>query len=178
MRKDRCSDHFDWAHLIECGDTFHKIAVNNWPVEEASYVALRELATQLLDPIVKTFGGLDITYGFCSFKLSKYITKNVAPKLDQHSAMEKNTRGNLICARRGAAVDFFVPGKTSLEVGKFIVANLPFDRLYYYGSDKPLHLSYGPEHSRAIVQMNLSKVTKKRIPKKLRNEDFLAFNGR
>ncbi len=178
MRKDKCSEHFSWTQLIECGATFHRTKVNNWPLEENSYRALSDLATHLLDPIVDKFGKIEITYGFCSFELSKHITRQVAHKIDQHAAMEKNSRGNLVCERGGAAVDFFMPRRTSLDVGKFVVANLPFDRLYYYGRNKPLHLSYGPEHSRAIVQMNLSQVTKKRIPKKLRNEDFLALNGR
>jgi hypothetical protein len=33
------------------------------------------------------------------------------------------------------------------------VANLPFDRLYFYGDDRPLHLSYGPENARAAFAM-------------------------
>ena len=40
-----------------------------------------------------------------------------------------------------------------LEVAQWLVQNTPFDRLYFYGNDKPLHVSYGEEHNRAIVLM-------------------------
>lgn len=30
------------------------------------------------------------------------------------------------------------------EIADWIVANLTFDRLYYYASDRPVHISYGP----------------------------------
>ena len=178
MRKDKCSEHFSWAQLIECGETYRKTKVNNWPREESSYSALRDLAINLLDPIVNEFGKIEITYGFCSFELSKHITKRVAHKIDQHCAMERNSRGNLICRRGGAAVDFHIPQKTSLEVGKFVVANLPFDRLYYYGGDRPLHLSYGPEQSRSTVHIKLSKTARRRIPKNLTKQDFLSLHER
>lgn len=44
-----------------------------------------------------------------------------------------------------------------LEVAQWVVANTPFDRLYFYGADKPIHVSFGPNHDRQIVRMILSK---------------------
>jgi len=40
-----------------------------------------------------------------------------------------------------------------LEVAQWIVKNTPFDRLYFYGDHRPLHVSYGPENKREIVLM-------------------------
>ncbi|HPB76993.1 MAG TPA: hypothetical protein PLY96_17305 [Chromatiaceae bacterium] len=34
-----------------------------------------------------------------------------------------------------------------------MTANTRFDRLYFYGTDLPIHVSYGPDHSRQIVEM-------------------------
>jgi hypothetical protein len=51
-----------------------------------------------------------------------------------------------------------------LEVAQWIAHNTPFDRLYVYGDDKPIHVSVGPENKREIVLMiALSNV--KRVPK-------------
>ena len=38
-------------------------------------------------------------------------------------------------------------------VARWIVANTPFDRLYFSGDDLPLHVSYGPEQARQVVVM-------------------------
>ena len=39
------------------------------------------------------------------------------------------------------------------EVADWIIANLPFDRLYFYGSDRPIHLSYAPSDLREATEM-------------------------
>ena len=40
-----------------------------------------------------------------------------------------------------------------LEVAQWIVAHTPFDRLYFYGDDLPIHVSFGPNHDRQVVLM-------------------------
>ena len=42
-------------------------------------------------------------------------------------------------------------------VANWIIANLPFDRLYFYGRDRPIHVSYGPEQSRVAYRMEVTK---------------------
>jgi hypothetical protein len=111
----------------------------------------------VIDPVMDYFGGIQLTYGFCSPELAKHIKGSIDPKRDQHAAFEVNTRGNLICERQGAACDFIVPDENMLEVAQWIVANTPFDRLYFYGNAKPLHVSYGEEHNRLIVLMLAGK---------------------
>jgi hypothetical protein len=40
-----------------------------------------------------------------------------------------------------------------IEVAQWIVENTPFDRLYFYGDNRPLHVSCEPEDKREIVLM-------------------------
>ena len=81
------------------------------------------------------------------------IPGSIDSKLDQHAAHEKNRLGTTICTRLGAAVDFIVDDEDMLEVAQWLVANTPIDRLYFYGEDRPIHVSYGPNHDRQIVRM-------------------------
>jgi len=61
--------------------------------------------------------------------------------------------GDFICPRLDQASDFRVPGLSSLVVARFLVTMVPFARLYLYGIDRPLHVSIGPQHARAIFEM-------------------------
>jgi hypothetical protein len=89
--------------------------------------------------------------------LSKNIRGRIAPKLDQHAAHERTRSGSLICARLGAAADFLVEYEDMCEVAEWVNANLPFDRLYYYGADRSIHVSYGPEMKREFVEMTATR---------------------
>ncbi|WP_414628737.1 hypothetical protein [Vibrio diazotrophicus] len=126
---------------------------NNTP-SSASLMQLEVLKQNILTPIHNSLGTLRITYGFTSHPLLRHILKHssgdMAPDIDQHASMEVNSRGNRICKRDGAACDFYVEGfeQRMHEVAKFICKNLEFDRLYFYGVDKPLHISIGPDNSR------------------------------
>lgn len=42
------------------------------------------------------------------------------------------------------------------EVMLFIVKNLSFDKVYFYGNDRPLHVSVGSESERHLQIMNVS----------------------
>lgn len=118
--------------------------------------ALNALTKELLEPIEKQFGEIKITYGFTSFELLKYIKKNspgdMAPDLDQHAAFELNSRDNRICKRDGAACDLYVKGYENQMhiIAAYIINALPFDRLYFYGSDRPIHITFGPDHKRYL----------------------------
>ena len=54
-------------------------------------------------------------------------------------------------------MDFIVEDENMLEVAQWVVANTPFDRLYFYADDKPIHVSFGPNHDGQIVRMMPSK---------------------
>lgn len=167
-----CGQYHTFRDFIECGETQAKTGLPNLPKQAETYNALVALAQHIIDPVMDYFGGIELTYGFCSPELAKHIPGRIDPKRDQHAAHEVNTRGNLICERKGAACDFIVPDENMLEVAQWIVQNTPFDRLYFYGNDKPLHVSYGNEHSRAIVLM-VPGNSGRLVPKNIQLNKFL-----
>lgn len=162
-----CGDYLTYRQLIECGETQQATGKANHPKQPDSYTALYDLAVQILDPVIDYFGMIRLTYGFCSHELGKHIKKRVAPKLDQHAAHELNTKKNRICPRLGAAADFIVDDENMREVADWIAENTPFDRLYFYGDDRPIHVSYGPEQKREYIDM-LTTETGKQVPRKRR----------
>jgi DNA phosphorothioation-associated putative methyltransferase len=149
----RCGSNLTYRDLIECGETQQRTRLANLPRLADSYNALNDLASKLLDPIIDYFGSIQLTYGFCSLELSKLITSRVAPKLDQHAAHELDGKGRPVCDRLGAACDFIVEDENMREVADWIIDNLPFDRLYFYADDRPIHLSFGPQNSRLAFEL-------------------------
>jgi hypothetical protein len=73
-------------------------------------------------------------------------------------AHEKNRNGKYYCvsgasgtARLGAACDFRIVGVESDRLIEWILEQqLPFDSLYYYGGDQPIHISYAPQQRQNI----------------------------
>ncbi len=154
------------GEFCTCTATYHQFAaqIDPYPRQgQASLAALQALATTLLDPIIEHYGRerFQLTYGFCSVDLRRYLNRHdpltgrkygrIAPSRDQHMAAERNRTGRLFCERGGAACDFLIAQEPSDRVVDWLLAQgLPFDSLYFYGGDRPLHLSYGPEQKRAI----------------------------
>ncbi len=149
--------------MIECGEP-----QSNLPGNPDSYTALLDLARFVIDLVIDYFGMITPTYGFCSRELVKAIPGRSAPKLDQHAAHELNTLKQPICPRLGAAVDFIVPDENMREVAEWIVEHAPLDRLYFYGENRPLHVSYGPEQKRELLEM-LPGPIGRRVPKVIRH---------
>ena len=160
-----CGQNHRFRQLIECGETWERTRVDNVPKSPDTFNALFDLATKILDPVIDYFGGIKLTYGFASPALTNAIAHGIAPKLDQHAACEKGLRGAAICTRKGAAVDFLVEYEDMREVAHWIIENCAFDRLYYYGSDRPIHVSYGPDEAGEAYE--LSSKQGRRIPRKL-----------
>lgn len=161
----RCGRYLTYRQLIECGETRARTGLPNRPREPDSYTALYDLAVNILDPVIEYFGMIELTYGFCSSELARHIPGRIALRLDQHAAHELNSKGQPLCARLGAAVDFSVADENMREVADWIVENTPFDRLYFYGEDRPVHVSYGPEQKRDYVDMVVT-ATGKPIPRR------------
>jgi len=97
-----CGKYHSFRDFIECGETQTKTDLTNIPEQLETYGALSNLAVNIIDPVMDYFGGIELTYGFCSRELAK------------------------------------------------------FDRLYFYGNELPIHVSYGEEHNRSIVIMKTS----------------------
>jgi DNA phosphorothioation-associated putative methyltransferase len=152
-----CGQYLTFRHFIECGATQKRTEILNRPKQPESYGALGVLATRVLDPVIEEYGMIKLTYGFCSPELSRKIPARIAPKIDQHCAYELNRQGKPICPRLGAAVDFIVEDESMLEVARWIVENCSFDRLYFYGDDRPIHVSAGGDNNGSIVVMKQRK---------------------
>ncbi len=148
-----CGKYFNYRDLIECGETQKKTGIANLPKEADSYTALYELAINILDPVIDYFGMIKLTYGFCSIELAKEIPGRIAPRLDQHAAHEKKSNGKLICERLGAACDFIIEDEDMEEVALWMSENTKFDRIYFYGADSPIHVSFSTFSSRQITRM-------------------------
>ncbi|MBK1735427.1 peptidase M15 [Halorhodospira abdelmalekii] len=181
---DPCGRFLTFRDLIECGETWQRLAdkaateasetggtggIDNRPQQVESWNALLDLAEQVLDPVIDWFGMIRLTYAFSSPQLTKQIPGRIDPKRDQHAAHELNRRGKLICERRGAAVDFLVEDEDMWEVAQWVAAHTPFDRLYFYAADRPIHVSYGPEHNRQVVWMREGP-SGRRVPQVVRGK--------
>lgn len=171
---EACGPHFTYRDFIECGETWQRLRVSNLPTEAGSYNALHALATNLLAPLIDYFGMIRLTYGFAGPSLTRHVVSRIAPPIDQHAACELNRRGVPICSRLGAAVDFIIDDEDMVDVAKWIAAELPFDRMYVYGPDRPLHLSYSPERSGYVSVM--LEGTKGLYPKTIRLTTFRSFS--
>ncbi len=130
-------------------------AVSNVPKEQDTWQAIARLANVILDPLVDHFGPLELTYGFASPELARRIDACIAPSLDHHAGSERSSAGRLVCSRRGMACDLRIPGLSATMVARYIAAKLPFDRLYLYGDERPLHVSVGPDESRQVTVMRM-----------------------
>jgi DNA phosphorothioation-associated putative methyltransferase len=168
-----CGQYLTFRQLIECGETQAKTGMENLPLQANTYNALYDLTQHVIDPVIDYFGMIQLTYGFCSAQLAKEIPGRICPKLDQHASHEINRQKNPICKRLGAAVDFMINDESMLEVAQWIVANTSFDRLYFYGKDKPIHVSFGPNQDGQVVRMVPSKAGKL-VPRVVANGVFLA----
>jgi hypothetical protein len=50
------------------------------------------------------------------------------------------------------------------EVAEWIAENTAFDRLYFYGEGRPIHVSFGPEQKGEYIDMVIT-INGKQIPK-------------
>jgi hypothetical protein len=161
---EKCSRYFTYRNFIECGETQRDTQISNLPLEADSYLAIKDLATHVLDHVQDRYGPVKLTYGFSSRELIKKIPGRIAPAIDQHASHERKLNGKLICERTGAACDFIVAGADMREVAIWVLKSTNADRVYYYGSDKPVHVSHSSKPVRQFVEMFIGK-NNRRMPK-------------
>ncbi|MFC4654056.1 hypothetical protein ACFO3I_03335 [Rheinheimera marina] len=67
--------------------------------------------------------------------------------------------GHEICNRPGAACDFVVNGyeEDMQRIAQFICQQLSFDKLYFYGRDRPIHISISNNPLRHLQVMHQSE---------------------
>jgi hypothetical protein len=173
-----CGRYFRYRDLIECGDTWRRLAAansapSNIPREADTIVAMQNICAVILDPAVDAFGKVVLTYGFSSAALARKIPNRIAPSLDQHAGSEKTTSGRAICGRGGIAADFRVPGVSTAEVARWVCSTTQFDRLYFYGDHQPLHVSVGPDSTGQVVMME-KKPSGRLVPRVIDVHEFIG----
>ena len=162
MTSKRLGQYLTLEEFCTCTQTCRKYGdqIDPYPKNlDETLPALEALCQHILDPVIDEFGRerFQLTYGFCSTDLKRWLAKKdpvtglkngrVSPNLDQHMAHEVNRNGQYYCSRLGAACDFRILDLPSDELVAWILAqNLPFDSLYFYGTERPIHISYGPQH--------------------------------
>jgi hypothetical protein len=121
-----------------------------------------------LDPVIDYFGMVKLTYGFCSSALAKEIPGRISPGLDQHASHEKKRNGKFICDRLGAACDFIIEDEDMVEVAWWVYHNTERDRVYIYGKNRSIHISWSEHPSIQLIEMIILP-NSNLIPKKLAN---------
>lgn len=174
-----CGENFTYRALIACGETWRRLTAeaggvpfDNTPRAAETFAAMRDLCAAVLDPVVRRFGPIELTYAFASPRLTKHVTGLIHPPGDQHAGHELNGAGKLVCPRRGLAADLRVPGADSRLVARWVVENTAFDRLYFYAPDRPFHVSVGPDATRQIVEMRRGP-SGRLVPHVVKAETFL-----
>lgn len=170
-----CGDNFSFRNFIECGETQRKLGIPNLPLNPETYNSLYKLATEVLDPLIDYFGSINLTYGFSSHDLEKKIAGRIEPKLDQHASHECNKKGQPICDRLGAAIDFVIEDEDMLEVAQWIATNCSFDRLYFYGKGRPIHVSTSQVPKKLVTLMLPSPNSGRKVPKNVSIEQFSSL---
>ena len=72
--------------------------------------------------------------------------------------------GNLICKRTGAACDFIIVGADMREVAEWTLMNTDADRVYFYGADRPVHVSHSSTPACQFVEVFEKLVQNKTRP--------------
>ncbi len=178
--KIKLGKYLTLADFCTCTNTYRQYIdkINPFPENLPETIpALLDLNKFIVDPVIDYFGmnRFQLTYGFCSRDLKKYLEKKdpitgikngrIAPAIDQHLALEINQNGKYYCNRLGAACDFLITNLSSAELVDWIIdEKLPFDSLYFYSADRPIHISYGQQHKQDIWTFTPTKLpTKKGI---------------
>lgn len=172
-----CSSFFKWEDLILAGDTARAHPEDNIPRQVQTREALQSLASLILDPISKEITKPTLTYGLSCSGIVNRIARKIAPAVDQHSSFECWGNGNQICSLGGAAVDFFVEGRTASEIAVFVIETLPFDALYFYGEGRPIHVSWSQSPRNLVVEMKFNAAHQRHFPVRRTIDRFLELYG-
>ncbi|GBE95704.1 hypothetical protein NCWK1_5492 [Nostoc cycadae WK-1] len=152
--------------LCTCSNTYAKYSslINPYPENSESLGSLETLNQLIITPVINKFGAenFKLTYGFCSKNLLKFLNREksrICVKVDQHMSYEINSRGNYYCKHLGAACDFVITGIDSRKVISYL-KTLNFDSIYYYGADRPIHVSWSAKSRRKIWEFTAQNTPK------------------
>jgi hypothetical protein len=141
--EDMLEDRLD---IVDGEKVFNGVRLN----EEFKKVLLHSKKVFMMDEN-KLINGRDLDY-------SNSIVYKISSK-------NSNKNSKYYCERLGAACDFLITDLPSTELVEWILqTKLPFDSLYFYSHQQPIHISYGIQHKRDIWTFNnLGIPTKKGI---------------
>jgi hypothetical protein len=91
-----------------------------------------------------------------------------SPSGTSDAGHERKKNGKPDCERLGAACDFLVEDEDMEEVAIWVFENTNVDRVYVYGKDRPIHVSFSQTPARQLVEMKLSP-SGRRVPRVVRN---------
>ncbi len=155
----RLSRHFQMRNFLysEIGNVH---GVPNLPDDPALAIAAgRKLATELLDPLVETFGPIDIRSGYRSVALNDFGSTKVKPQ--KMAATPKNFAGHIwdrrdAKGRMGACVSVAIPwfavqyqaGRDWRDLAWWLFDHLTFHEVYFFPKDAAFNLTWreAPQH--------------------------------
>lgn len=174
---DIAAGSFRYRDFTECSTTWKRNRDCNIPNRIETYRLIKQFTFEILLPLEKQFSKPELTFGFCSYELRRQISSGIYPSRDQHAGLELDCDGNLVCERGGFASDFYVPESNSCEIAQWIVGHTPFDRMYYYGPDRPIHVSVNEHPIGQIVTMTTIARNGNRMPRVVSPDKFLALTN-
>lgn len=161
LGRERLSKYFFMRNFLN-SEIANFYARQNLPEDpELALAAGRMLATELLDPMVETFGPIEIRSGYRSPELNHFGATEVTPQ--KCSANPKNYAGHIwdlrdAAGRMGACVSVVVPwfadqyelGRDWSDLAWWVHDHLPYHEMYFFPRLAAFNLTWREEPQRAI----------------------------
>jgi hypothetical protein len=190
----RLSRHFQMRNFLY-SEVANIHAVPNIPDDpDLAIEAGRKLATQLLDPLVETFGPIDIRSGYRSIALNDFGSTKVKPQ--KMAATPKNFAAHIwdrrdAKGRLGACVTVGIPwfaaqyndGRDWRDLAWWLFDHLDFHEVYFFPKDAAFNLTWRDDPQHRILSYIQPKGTLFRPGdmadpfRAQRYADFPAFRG-
>lgn len=153
LGRQRLSRYFAFRDFLhsEIGDLYQISNIPNDP--DLALMAGRQLAVELLDPLVETFGPIDIRSGYRAPQLNDFGSKHVRPQ--KCSSNEKNYAGHIwdqkdAAGRMGACVSVSIPwfaeryaaGRDWRDLAWWLWDHLPFHEVYFFPKTAAFNLTW------------------------------------
>ncbi|MEO1678323.1 MAG: hypothetical protein AAFU80_09205 [Pseudomonadota bacterium] len=153
LGRERLSRHFSFRDFLhsEIGSFYGRPNLPEDP--DLALAAGRGLARNLLEPMVETFGPIDIRSGYRSVALNDFGATQVKP---QKMALSPKNYGGHIWDKRDAkgrigacatvAVPWFIPqaraGRSWRDLAWWLYDNLPFHEAYFFPKNAAFNLTW------------------------------------
>lgn len=197
LGRTRLSKHFFMRNFLnsEIGNFYGKPNIPDDP--DLAIAAGRALATECLDPLVETFGPIEIRSGYRSSSLNHFGATEVTPQ--KCAANPKNYAGHIwdrrdAEGRMGACVSLVIPwfadryaaGRDWRDLAWWVHDHLPYHALYFFPRLAAFNLTWREDPARSIGSYVAPKGTllapgaepgEEASARRARHADFPAFRG-